>query len=121
MTTNAELRTLAKEKNLLCEVTKGLYHAYIHIKADDEEGLEGKPPDDFMVTIMVPQNEIAEKAAREAARAAIKDLPKFEVKKRRKKQRKIFDNESEIEDNVEDSFESETQVTVEQNLAATLY
>ena len=121
MITNSELRVMAKEKNLLCEYSKGLYHAYIHIKADDEEGLEGKAPDDFMVTIMVPQNDTAESAAREAAKAAIKDLPKFEVKKPRRKSRKLFDNTEEIGDNVEDSFESETDQPVEQNLTDTLF
>lgn len=120
ITTNNELKSLAKSKGLLVESTHGLYNAYIHITADDSEGLDGRSPDEYNITIMTVIDPAAEQAAREAAKAALEHLPAFENTKKRKSKKRL-DKNVDFEDNDDsDELSSETETNAKNNLAARL-
>jgi len=119
-TTNKELHALAKSKGLLYEFSYGIYNAYVHITADDSEGLEGRPPESYNVTIMTAIDDNTEQIAKEAAKVILEKLPKFEKKKPRKSKKSI-DRDYEIGDNDQtDSFESETETNAQTKLALSI-
>jgi len=118
-TTMADLRALAKPKGLLVEYSKGMFNAYIHIKADDTDtGLDGRPPEKYNVCIMTVIDDMAEQAAKEAAKACLEFMSAVvrEAKKRRKKR---LDIEDDIDD-TNDSLVSETNKTARKVLASSL-
>ena len=122
MVTNSELHALAKAKGLLYETSKGPYHAYVHITADDTEGLDGRSPEEYNVTIMTTINPATEQAAREAAKVVIKELPIFEKTKKKKKVKKTLDKAKYVEDNADSGeLESQTEKTAKKNLASRLF
>lgn len=126
-TTMAELKKLAKAKGLMVEQSHALYNAYLHIKADDTDGLEGRPDVKHNIIIMTTIDPKVEEIVRDMAKVALENVAPVEkkVKKRKKKSsEESFDIDSDEEDNRDDnrddSFESRTQKAAKKNLAASL-
>lgn len=118
-TTMAELRALAKPKGLAATYEKGMFNAYIHIKADDSDGLDRKPPEKYNICIMTWIDDEAEQAAKEGAKAILQAMSAVQYPATKRRKKKVDEDET-SDDNSADELESVTQSTAKRNLAKSI-